>query len=258
VIVRQDPVALRLDIVGAGPAFTDRPGATGAAYLVRHDATAILLDLGQGSFPRLAGLIDPGRLDAVLVSHLHPDHFVDLVALRHFLRWGPRSTRRVRVIGPAGLAERIDALHGEPGFSAVTLDIETLVPGAFAIGSIAVEVRPVTHDGPSFAFRVSAASGPGLVYSGDCGRAADLDLLVRPGDALLAEVSFGPGPVPPDAAHLDGPSVGALARRSGAGRVLLTHLLMDQDETETVESVRRAYDGPVTMVHPGDQLSIVG
>ncbi|MGZ8515324.1 MAG: hypothetical protein ACXW4H_07210, partial [Candidatus Limnocylindrales bacterium] len=63
---------LRLDVVGAGPAFTNRPGATGAAYLIRDDRTAILFDLGQGSFPRLAGVMDPGSLDAVLISHLHP------------------------------------------------------------------------------------------------------------------------------------------------------------------------------------------
>lgn len=257
-IVRQEPGALRLDIVGAGPAYTDRPGATGAAYLVRDGTTAILLDLGQGSFPRLAGLLDPGALDAVLISHLHPDHFVDLVALRHFLRWGPGSPRRVRVVGPGGLADRLDALHGEPGFTAATLDVEPLEPGALAIGSMSVEVQPVTHDGPSYAFRVSSTNGGGLVYTGDCGRAADLDALIRGGDTLLAEVTFGAGPVAPDAAHLDGPGVGALARRCAVDRVLLTHLLMDRDEAETVEAVQRLFDGPVTMVQPGDRFSIAG
>src|SRR5512143_4041279 len=115
--------ALRLDVIGAGPAFTDRPGAAGAAYLVRHGGTSILLDLGQGSFPRLAGLLDPGTLDAIVVSHLHPDHFIDLVALRHFLRWGPAAPRRVRVLGPGGLGDRLDALCAEPGFTAAALDV---------------------------------------------------------------------------------------------------------------------------------------
>lgn len=250
------PDALRLDIVGAGPAFTDRPGATGAAYLVRHRDTAILLDLGQGSFPRLAGLIDPGGLDAVLVSHLHPDHFIDLVALRHFLRWGPGAPRCVRVVGPAGLGDRIDALHAEPGFSAAALDLESLEPGPMQIGSIAIEVAPVTHAAGSFGFRLSTPGAPGLVYTGDCGRAADLDGLIRPGDVLLSEVSFGPGPVPADAAHLDGPTVGSLASRTGVGRVLLTHLLMAFDEDDTVASARTAYGGPVTLVQPGDAFTL--
>ena len=64
------------------------------------------------------------------------------------------------------------------------------------------------------------------MYSGDCGRAEDLRPLIRPGDALLTEVSFGPGPVPPDVLHLDGPAVGQLAASTGVGRVLLTHLQM--------------------------------
>jgi len=247
---------MRLDIVGAGPAFTNRLGATGAAYLVRLGGTAILLDLGQGSFPRLAALLDPGDLDAILVSHLHPDHFVDLVALRHFLRWGPRAPRRARVIAPEGLADRLDSLHDESGWSAAALDLETLTPAVLSIGSMTVEVGHVTHHGPSFAFRLSDGHGPGLVYSGDCGRAEDLRALIRPGDWLLSEVSFGPGPVPPDVAHLDGPSVGDLAASSGAGFVLLTHLLMDHDEARTIDSVRHAYDGPVTFVHPGDRFSI--
>ncbi len=246
---------LRLDIVGAGPAYTDRPAATGAAYLVRQGATAILLDLGQGSFPRLAGLLDPGDLDAILISHLHPDHFIDLVSLRHYLRWEPNHGRRVRVVGPAGLAGRLDALHAEVGFAAAALDVEPLEPGARRIGSLAIEVARVTHSAASYAFRLDSG-GPGLVYSGDCGRAEDLDALIRPGDTLLSEVSFGRGPVPADVAHLDGPMVGALATRTEAAQVLLTHLLMGLDREEAVASVRAAYDGPVALVDPGDTFLI--
>jgi ribonuclease BN (tRNA processing enzyme) len=248
--------ALTLDVLGAGPAFTDRPGATGAAYLIRAGATAILLDLGQGSFPRLAGSMDPGALDAVVVSHLHPDHFVDLVPLRHYLRWGPGHPRRVRVLGPSGLRDRLDALHGEPGFSAAALDIEALQPGVRAIGSLDLHSAPVTHAEQSYGFRVATRDGPGLVYSGDCGRAGDLEALIRPGDDLLCEVSYGPGPVPPDVAHLDGPAVGELAARTGVRRVLLTHLLMGFDPDATVTSVLRSYHGPVALVEPGDRFII--
>ena len=252
------PLGIDLDIVGAGPAYTDRLGATGAAYLVRHETTGILLDLGQGAFPRLANLVDPASLDAVLISHLHPDHFIDLVPLRHYLRWGPGHPRRIRVIGPSDLDTRLDGLHAEPGFSSGALDVEPIAAGVTPIGSIEVEVARVTHNGESYGFRMSVASGPGLVYSGDCGRAEDLDPLVRPGDTLLCEVSFGPGPVPADAAHLDAPAVGGLANRTGAGQVLLTHLLMGHDLDETIAGVRRVYDGPVTFVQPGDRFAITG
>jgi ribonuclease BN (tRNA processing enzyme) len=250
--------SLQLDVLGAGPAYTDRPGASGAAYLVRHGSTAILLDLGQGSFPRLTAAMEPSDLDAVAISHLHPDHFIDLVALRHYLRWEFTPSRHVRVIAPAGLARRLDALHDEPGFTAAALDVEDLTPRVLTIGELALEARRVTHTGDSHAFRVAWADGDGhgLVYTGDCGRAEDVDALVRPGDTILSEVSFGPGPVVAGAEHLDGPAVGALARRTEAGVVLLTHLQMGFDETATIDSVRDVYAGPVALVHPGDQLAI--
>jgi ribonuclease BN (tRNA processing enzyme) len=252
-----------LTVVGAGPSYTDRPGATGAAYLLTEGDRTLLLDLGQGSFTRLAGVMDPADLDAVVISHLHPDHFIDLVPLRIYLRWEPPRGRRVRVVAPEALAERIDALHAEPGFTAASLDVEVLDDGMFTVGGprgFTVEARSVTHAHPSFGFRVEAADarGPGLVYSGDCGSASDLEPLIRPGDALLTEVSFGPGPVPADAQHLDGPAVGALAARTGAGRVLLTHLQMGFDRDETIASVRAAYDGPVDLVDPGMRFTIGG
>jgi ribonuclease BN (tRNA processing enzyme) len=250
---------MRLSVVGAGPAYTDRPGATGAAYLVELDGSSLLLDLGQGSFPRLAGLVDPATLEAVVISHLHPDHFIDLVALRHYLRW-EEPRRRVRVIAPAGLDERLDALHAEPGFAAAALDIEVLSEGRQIVGPFDLESAPVHHTDSSFGFRVSpAAAGddtPGLVYSGDCGRAQDLDALARPGDVLLTEVSFGPGPVVPGAEHLDGPAVGELASRVRAARVLLTHVQMGFDRDETVASVRARFDGPVELVDPGFETTI--
>jgi ribonuclease BN (tRNA processing enzyme) len=252
--------SLQLDVLGAGPAYTDRADASGAAYLVRYGFTAILLDLGQGSFPRLAGAIEPSSLDAVLVSHLHPDHFIDLVSLRHYLHWEFQPRRHVRVVAPAGLARRLDALHDAPGFTEAALDVEDVSVGTRTIGDLTVDAARVTHTEDSYAYRVARADGaaPGLVYTGDCGRAEDLDALIRPGDTLLSEVSFGPGPVIPGAAHLDGPAVGALAARARAGEVLLTHLQMGFDEAATIDAVRSAYAGLVALVSPGDRFAIGG
>lgn len=243
---------MELIVLGAGPAYTDVPGATGAAYLVRTATTALLLDLGQGSFPRLAGALEPSSLDAVLVSHLHPDHFIDLVPLRHYLAYQFTPPRRVRVLGPAGLADRIDALHGAPGFTARTLDCEAIGGGGRAIGDLRVEARRVTHTEESYAFRVAVGDDPGLVYSGDCGRAEDLAPLIRTGDTLLVEASFGPGPVAPGAQHLDAPSIAALARVTAPARVLLTHLQMGVDRLATVAIVAAAVGSDVVeLVEPG-------
>jgi ribonuclease BN (tRNA processing enzyme) len=247
---------VRLNVLGAGPAYTDRQDATGAAYLVSQGGTHLLLDLGQGSFPRIFPHVPPPELDAVVISHLHPDHFIDLVPLRHYLRYEFEPARRVRVLGPAALAQRLDALHAEPGFTAASLDCETLGTGTRRIGGLMLEAAPVLHTSESYAVRVATDDGPGLVYSGDCGRASDLAPLVRHGDALLTEVAFGPGPVPPGVLHLDGHAVGELAAATGPGRILLTHVLSGKDPVATIAAIHEHWDGPVAFAWPGDAVEL--
>jgi ribonuclease BN (tRNA processing enzyme) len=247
---------MHLTVLGAGPAYTDRPDAAGAAYLIKEGETCLLLDLGQGTFTRLFAHVDPVRLDAVLVSHLHTDHFIDLVPLRHYLRYEFEPPRRVRVIGPSALGTRIDALHAEPGFAAAALDCD--VPGTTPgqIGAMWVEARRVAHTDESYAIRVAGREGPGLVYSGDCGSASDLAPLIHPGDTLLTEVTFGPGPVPAGVLHLDGRAVGELAAATNPGRILLTHVLAGRDLAATTASIRERWEGPLAFVWPGDALDV--
>lgn len=250
--------SMRLTVLGAGPAYTNRADAAGACYLVTFGSSNLLLDLGQGSFPRIFASLPPEDLDAVVVSHLHPDHFIDLVPLRHYLRYEFHPPRRGRVLGPSQLAERLDALHAEPGFTARSLDVTTLGDREHLVGALTVRAGRVAHTDESYAVRVAPAGidGPGLVYSGDCGRAQDIASLILPGDVLLAEASFGVGPVPAGVAHLDGPAVGRLATATRVGRVLLTHLLIGHDAAATVASCRVQFAGPVEMVWPGSRLDL--
>lgn len=255
--------SIQLFVAGAGPAYSDRPGALGSAYVLRSGSGGrpLVLDLGQGTFPNLFRVARPTELAAVLISHLHPDHFVDLVPLRHYLRWELDGRVPVRVVAPAGLEARLDAVSGEPGFCAAVLAISTLEAGPLALGDgdLRVEASRVVHRGESYAFRVSAAEdGPGLVYSGDCGRASDLEPLIRAGDTLLSEVSFGTGPSPVPDLHLDATAVGDLAARTDVARVLLTHLQIGYSADATVEAVRRRFEGPVALVAPGDRLDVAG
>ena len=247
---------MRLNVLGAGPAYTDRQDASGASYLVTHGVTSLLLDLGQGSFPRIFPHVHPTALDAIVVSHLHPDHFIDLVPLRHYLRYEFEPSRRARVIGPRDLANRLDDLHAEPGFTAEALDCEALGVGSRRIGTLSLEAALVTHTDESYAVRVAGVSGSGLVYSGDCGRAFDLAPLIRLGDTLLTEVAFGPGPIPRGVLHLDGPAVGELAAATRPGRILLTHVLSGVDQDATIATIRERWDGPVSFVWPGDAIEL--
>jgi ribonuclease BN (tRNA processing enzyme) len=248
---------IELTVLGAGPAYTSRPGAVGAAYLLRTGDGAIVLDLGQGAFTNLAGTVEPSAVAAYVISHLHPDHFIDLVSLRHYLHWDFAPPRRVRVLGPAALADRLDALHDQPGFAAAALDLESLGGGGILeLGPFRLEARLVRHTDESYAFRVSAGDGPGVVYTGDCGDAGDVLPLLRPGDTLLAEASFGTAAVAAGSEHLNAFDVGRLAAAGSVGRVLLTHLLMGHDRAASVDAVRGLAGVETVAVDPGDRFTV--
>jgi len=264
---------MRLTIIGAGPAYTNRRGAAASSYLLQAAAAdggtaSLVLDLGQGSFSNLAAEVEPSTLTAVLVSHLHPDHFIDLVALRHYLKWEFNPSRRVAVLAPASLAERLDVLDGHPGFTAEALDVGLLEEGIRRVGPFEVEACRVTHTEESYAFRVSVAGadtagrpgpeppGRGLVFSGDCEYAEDFRGLIRRGDTLLAEASFGPGPVAPGARHITSADAARAAKSAGAGRLLLTHILASFSRDETLAAARAAFDGEVRLVTEGDQFEV--
>jgi ribonuclease BN (tRNA processing enzyme) len=253
---------VELIVMGAGPAYTDRRGAASAGYLVRAGEACLMLDMGQGTFPNLASTMDPSALSAVLVSHLHPDHFIDLVPLRHYLRYEFDPPRRMRVLGPADLGHRIDALHALPEFAAASLDVAPLGTAVRQIGPFTVETKLVAHTEESYAMRVrelredDGTNGPALVYSGDCGNADDLIPLVHPGDVLLAEASFGIGPVPEGASHLTAAEAARVAVAGQASRLFLTHILMGYSRAETLAAAQAVFPGPVQLVTEGDRFEI--
>jgi ribonuclease BN (tRNA processing enzyme) len=258
---RDVTAGMELLVLGAGPAYSDIPGSCGASYLLQARGEALLLDLGQGSFPALARAIEPSSLRAVIISHLHPDHFIDLIPLRHYLcRAEFAPGRRVRVIAPAGLDERLDGAYATPGFAAAAFDLEAGADGPLPAGAFELRSVRVTHAGESRAWRVGLAreDTPGLVYSGDAGSIDEIAPLVQPGDTILAEASHGPDPVPPGMNHLNSPLVAALATRTRAGAVIATHVRMGTDLDATVATIRAGYAGPVGLANPGARFPIAG
>jgi ribonuclease BN (tRNA processing enzyme) len=249
---------LRLTVIGPGPAYTRRRGRTSSCYLVQGGGTCIVLDIGQGSFTSLGARMDPRSIDAIFVSHLHPDHHIDLVPMRHFLKYGETTEGSVPLIAPAGIRDRYDVLNGIAGFLD-ELPGPALTEGTRRVGALTIEARRVTHTDDSFGFRVSIADdGPGLVYSGDCGRPEDLLALVRPGDTLLSEAAWGAIAAVEAAWHLTAAQAAGVARDGGAGRLILTHVLDEGRPQASLRIARRAYGGPVDLAAPGMEIVVSG
>ena len=207
------------------------------------------MDLGQGSFAELSRYREPADVEAVLISHLHPDHFVDLVPARHYLKYEAINPGGVEVHGPAELAARLDGLFAEHGFLD-GISVAALAPGTRTVAGFTVEAGRVTHIPDSFGFRLSTGDGPGLVYSGDCGVADDLAPLIRPGDVVLCEAAYGAAPQG-DPIHLNSEAAATVASRGGAARLILTHLLDRSDHDAAVSAAAAIFGPEVTVAEPG-------
>ena len=248
-------MAVKLTVVGCAPSYTVRAGRSSSCYLVEDGTTRIVLDLGQGSFPETWRYTSFGDVAAVFISHLHADHNVDLIPLRHWVKYVNRGYGPA-LYGPTELRARFGKFQAEPDFLS-DLHGESLAPRTFAVGDLRVEAGHVTHIPDSFAFRVSAATGdsPGLVYSGDCGDADDLAPLIRKGDTLLSEAAWGAGKVDVPI-HLTAAMAAGAAARAEASRLILTHIQDDRPEREARAAAAKLFDGEVTLAEPSLEIDI--
>jgi ribonuclease BN (tRNA processing enzyme) len=158
------------------------------------------------------------------------------------------------------LRRRYDAFNGEVGFLDDLVGPE-LGEGTRDIGPFVLQARPVMHSEMSFAFRVSERGrpdGPGLVYSGDCGRADDLLPLIRKGDTLLCEAFWSDREPVPGANHLNAAQAADLAQRGGAGRLVLTHVLDAHDPLAAADAAAKSFRGPVLLAEPELVVQIGG
>lgn len=241
---------MRLTVLGCSGSVPG-PASPASSYLVEADGFGLLLDLGHGALGPLQSVIAPHEIGAIVLSHLHPDHCLDMTALSVFLRYGPTPPPRpIPVLAPAGAAERLaDASY--PGSPVSVFDgLFDFVPGATRFGPVTVTTTPVNHPVPAVAVRLDHA-GTSLVYSGDTGECAALVTLARGADTFLCEASWAGRPAPAPGLHLTGAQAGEHARRAGVGRLLLTHVPPWESVQAAAESARTTFAGPVEAVRPG-------
>jgi ribonuclease BN (tRNA processing enzyme) len=247
---------MRLTVVGCSGSYPG-PESPASCYLVEADDAdgrtwRVLLDLGSGALGALHRYADPLRIDAVLLSHLHADHCLDLsgyYVLRKYHPHGPQP--RIPVWGPVGTADRMARAYDlptDPGMHH-EFDFRTW-DGSVDIGPFAVEPVPVNHPVPAFGVRVSA-DGATVAYTGDTGPCAALDDVARDADLLLAEASFRRGDDNPPDLHLTGADGGELAARAGVRRLVLTHVPPWYDPQNALAEATASYAGPIDLAHPG-------
>jgi ribonuclease BN (tRNA processing enzyme) len=233
------------------------PLAGGAAcgYLVRHQGYTLWLDAGTGTMANLQRHVALDDVDAIVLSHRHFDHFLDLYPyfLSRWLRWNERAVGKVPLFAPPGLFEH--ALQLEDGLAGA-FDLSEVEAGTeFEAGPLRIRTAPMRHPVPTLGMRIEA-NGSVLAYSADTGPTDQLIGLARGADLLLCEATFAvPGDGSPDY-HLASSEAGEHAARAGAGRLMLTHIWPTNDRSAARDRAAAAFEGSVVLAEDGLKVDL--
>jgi ribonuclease BN (tRNA processing enzyme) len=241
---------MRLTVIGGCGAWPEA-GQACSGFLIEQDGFRLMVDLGYATMPRLLQLVAPGELDAVYISHGHPDHCADLNPLLR--AWALREDPfpPLPVYAPTGALDAVLALD-RPRMLAGAYTLHEFTPGAsLDIGPFSAETRLLPHYLPNAGLRL-AGGGTVLAYTGDSGPAAEIAELARDAGLLVAEASYV-DEVPEDSRrHLSSARhCGQQVAQAGAGHLMLTHLLPGTDHQAARVAAGAGYDGQISVAAAG-------
>jgi ribonuclease BN (tRNA processing enzyme) len=253
---------VRITVLGKSPSWQDSGGAC-SGYLVREGNFALLLDCGSGVFAKLREAIGYRAVDAVLISHLHADHILDLVPFSYGLLYSPAAPAtpvRPALHAPPGATVTLRAVAGSWGS-------EKLVESAFelteydplqplGLGPLRASFCEVPHFTRAFAIELRAPSGARFTFGADCAPSDALVEFARGSDLLMLEATLREPETGQDRGHMTAREAGELASRAQARRVVLTHFSDELDRASVRAEGEAGYGAPVELAAVGAQFTI--
>ncbi|SHH01795.1 Ribonuclease BN, tRNA processing enzyme [Jatrophihabitans endophyticus] len=252
---------MKLTVLGCSGSVPG-PDSPASGYLVEAEGYRLLLDLGHGAFGALQRYVDPADVDAIVISHLHADHCIDLTAYVVALRYGGDGyalrgpERRIPLVGVPGTRDRLEAAYdplarklGLQGLFAFGKPVES------ELGPFRMSYARVNHPTPTNAVRISW-NDRSLVYSADTGESADLVELAEGADVFLCEASVGPDEELVPDLHLTGRMAGEHADKAGVGRLVITHVPPWNSPQVAADDAAEAFSGSVELARPGAEFQV--
>ena len=250
---------MELTVLGACGTYPG-PGGACSGYLLRHEGFTLYMDAGHGTLSALQQHVAVTDVDALFISHAHPDHFVDIYPFFYSMFWRENRKETVPVYGPRMAHERIGRLltprDGEDDFNSQLPWNEFKAGETIEVGPLTLTAFESAHSCTNVCLRVEAG-GRVLTYTGDTGphpaiekAAAGADLFLCEASWLEAERSI------PEPIHLRAREAGEIAQRAGAQRLVLTHVWPHNDMAMVHEQAAAPYEGPVEIAESAMRWTI--
>jgi len=238
-------MVVELTVLGCSGSYGAPTGGACSGYLVRAGESVIWMDCGNGSFANLQQHVNPADLTAVVITHAHPDHCVDIYGLHVLYRYGLQK-ECLPVYAPEGVEKTLEGLVGE---WTDTFDWKLVGDGARErVGDTDICFSRTDHPLPTVGVEV-VHDGKRLLYTADTGPGWSVEVFAPGADLVLSEATYQHDDIR-SPIHLSARQAGEAARAAKARRLMLTHLWPTLDPVASVEEGSEAYGHAVTLAAP--------